>query len=409
MGLLKRWKEFREFQEVRDSMTLEEILLSAGVTLNDITVKQALNIPSVAACVDIISNTVASLPIYLYSDDKGKVTTIDDNRVDLLNDDTKDTLDGFQYKKAIVEDFLLYGTGYTYINRERNKVKSLHYVKNSDVSINVGVDPIFKSYDVLVNGTSYRDFQFLKITRKTKDGITGEGVIAENNKILSVAYNSLIFEEVLVKTGGNKKGFLKSQGRLSAEAIAELKKAWNNLYKNNTENIVVLNNGLDFQEASNTSVEMQLNEQKKTNSNEICKLFSMPSSILEGNASENDVNNFIKLCILPILKAIETSLNKDLLLPSEKKSFYFAFDTKDLMKGDMLKRYQAYEIAIKNGFLQWDEIRYFEDFEPYGLEFIKLGLQDVLFNPKTKEIYTPNTDKTTNIDNPMKGGEKNED
>src|SRR5690606_29833955 len=120
----------------------------------------------------------------------------------------------------------------------------------------------FKSYDILVSGKTFRDFEFIKLTRKSKDGVTGKGIIAENNKMLSVAYNSLIFEEILVKTGGNKKGFLKSQGRLSPDAIDQLKTAWNNLYKNNSENVVVLNNGLEFQEASNSSVEMQLNENK---------------------------------------------------------------------------------------------------------------------------------------------------
>ena len=231
--------------------------------------------------------------------------------------------------------------------------------------------------------------------------------------MLSVAYNSLVFENVLVKTGGNKKGFLKAQGKLSPDAIKELKQAWNNLYKNNTENVVVLNNGLDFQEASNTSVEMQLNENKKTNAIEICKMLNVPPALLDGTATEDEYNNYIKICGLPILKAIATTLNKELLLESEKGSFYFVADTKEILKGDMLKRYQAYEIAIKNGFLQWDEVRYIEDLEPYGLDFIKLGLQDVLFNPKTREIYTPNTNKSTNIDDPNKvleGGEKlNED
>jgi HK97 family phage portal protein len=171
---------------------------------------------------------------------------------------------------------------------------------------------------------------------------------------------------------------------------------------------VVLNNGLDFQEASNTSVEMQLNENKKTNSTEICRMFITPPSILDGTASVEVYNNWIKVCILPILIAIQTALNKDLLLQSEKGSFYFAFDTKELLKGDIEKRFKAYEIASKNGIMQIDEIRYREDLEPLGLDFIKLGLQDVLYNPKTKEIYTPNTNKTTDMTNPDKqlgGGE----
>jgi hypothetical protein len=138
-------------------------------------------------------------------------------------------------------------------------------------------------------------------------------------------------------------------------------------------------------------------------------MFITPTSILDGTANDEVYNNWIKVCIMPILIALQTALNKDLLLPSEKGSFYFAFDTKELFKGDMLKRYQAYEIAIKNGFMQWDEVRYNEDYEPYGVEFIKLGLQDVLYNPKTKEIYTPNTNKTADMTNPDKklgGGEE---
>jgi HK97 family phage portal protein len=407
MGFIQQWKEFRQYQK-EERMTLEEILLQAGISTETITKDQALNIPSVNACVSVISDTVASLPIRLFKAKNGKVSVVEDYRVGLLNDETKDTLDGFQFKKAIVEDYLLTGAGYAYINRERNTVKSLHYVDNVNLSVNVNADPIFKKYDILVNGAPYREFEFIKLTRKTKDGVTGKGIINENNKMLSVAYNSLIFEDILVKTGGNKKGFLKAQGRLSPEAITELKNAWNNLYKNNTENVVVLNNGLDFQEASNTSVEMQLNENKKTNSTEICKIFIVPPSILDGSASDEEYNNWIKTCILPILIAIQTALNKDLLLPSEKGSFYFAFDTKELLKGDIEKRFKAYEIATKNGIMQVDEVRYLEDLEPLGLDFIKLGLQDVLYNPVTKEIYTPNTNKSTNMDNPAKelgGGE----
>lgn len=393
---MKQWKEFRQYKEEREQ-SLEDILLRSGLLTETVTKDEALNIPAVSSCLGIITDTIASLPIHLYKEEDGEVKEVKDGRVSLLNDDTKDTLDGFQFKKSLIEDYLLDGAGYSYILREYNKVRSLHYVDSRNVSVSINADPIFKSYDILVNGETFQDFEFIKVTRKTKDGVTGKGIIDENNKILSVVYNSLVFEEVLVKTGGNKKGFMTSENKLSQEAVDSLKGAWNNLYKNNTDNVVILNKGLDFKEASNTSVEMQLNENKKTNSAEICKIFNMPTSLLEGNASDDEYNNFIKLCILPILKAIETALNKDLLLPSEKESFYFEFYKDELMKGDLLKRYQAYEIAVKNGILQVDEIRYKENYAPLGLDFIKLGLQDVLYNPKTGEIYTPNTDKTSKM------------
>jgi HK97 family phage portal protein len=308
-----------------------------------------------------------------------------------------------------VEDYLLTGSAYAYINRIRNTFKSLHYIDPVSTSIIMNTDPIFKSYTVNINGTPYRDYEFIKITRKTKNGATGIGIVDENNKLLSVSYNSLLFEENLVKTGGNKKGFLRAQNRISQEAIDALKTAWNNLYRNNSENVMILNNGLDFVESSNTSVELQLHQNKVANSAEICKIFNVPLNVLEGKATEEEYNNFIKVAILPILKAIETSLNKNLLLDKEKGSFYFAFDSSELLKGDIEKRYKAYEIGVKNGILQVDEVRYKEDLPPLGLEFIKLGLADVLYDPKTKTIYTPNTNQTTEMDGNSENEAPNEE
>ena len=67
---------------------------------------------------------------------------------------------------------------------------------------------------------------------------------------------------------------------------------------------------------------------------------------------------------------------------------------KQLLKGDILKRYQAYRIALQSRFMQPNEVRYEEDFEPYEYDFITLGLSDVLLDLKNKTIYTPNTNQT---------------
>ena len=228
--------------------TLEEILIQGGILTSTISKPQALNVPALSACVELIATTVASLPIKLYQEEKTSATKpLEDPRTDLLNGDTQDTMDGFQFKRALIEDYLLHGGGYAYINRTRNTVKSLHYVDTNMVAIDVGADPIFKKANIQVNGEMFREFQFIKMLRKSKNGVTGSGILKENNVMLSVAYNSMIFEETMVKSGGNKRGFLKAQGRLSKEAMDELKLGWKNLYGNSsTENVMVLNNGLDF-------------------------------------------------------------------------------------------------------------------------------------------------------------------
>jgi HK97 family phage portal protein len=418
------WWNFKKKAETRD-ISLNDLLLSANLDSSIITGEQAMTIPSLNAGINLISSTVASLPIKLYRKDGQKIKCLDDDpRVKMLNTTTGDLLDGFQMKKALVNDHILYGAGYMFINRERNNVKSLHYVSNPQVGIYlVNPDPIFKQMEFVIYGNVYKDFQMVKLTRKTKDGIQGIGLLSEANKALSVVWNTLQFQDMLVRTGGNKKGFLKAASRLSKEAIEELKAAFKNLYSNNNENVVVLNNGLEFQESNNNAVEMQINQNKQTDSDEIAKLLNIPVEILNGKVTNMDglYEAFIKLAIMPIIKAFEAALNKDLLLESEKGSFYFAFDTNELMKGNILQRFQAYDLAIKNGIFQVDEIRAKENVEPLGFDFIKLGLQDVLYDPDTKQIYTPNTNKLMKMgeqpaagDSPtagnsdLEGGEDNE-
>lgn len=381
----------------------EDALLRSILAADCMTRDQAMNVPAFAACVNKIAETISTIPIRLYKLVDGKLEEVkDDERPRCLNDDTGDTLDGVQFKRALTRDYLTGKGGYAFINRTGTRIKSLHYVKESEISFMFTSDPIFKDYDIMVQGTKYKPFEFLKVLRNTEDGRSGKSVVDENSEVLSVAYHSLKYEKGLVKTGGNKKGFIKSPKKLAQAAIEALKEAWRNLYQNNTENVVILNEGLEFQEASNTSVEMQLNENKKTNSDEICKLFNMPPAMINGGATEQDKINFVQYCLNPILKELECALNRDLLLELEKGSYYFAADTSELTKGDIEKRFRAYETASKNGFMQIDEIRLKENLPPLGLDFIRLGLQDVLYDPETKQFYMPNMNQTGGLGMPVK-------
>ena len=392
------FKRKREERADPEQIPVEDVLLKALLGRTPITKTEALSIPSVQGCINFIADTVAMLPIKLYQGKDGKTTEIeDDNRIKLLNDDTGDTLDAVQFWRALIADYFLGKGGYAYINRSGNKVLSLHYVDEQYIGINKNINPIFKDYDLMVNGLTYKPYEFIKLLRNTKDGARGISITEENQLMLSVAYNSLAFEENLVKKGGNKKGFLKSENRLEQDAIDNLKQAWRNLYGNSSDNVVVLNKGLEFQEASNTSVEMQLNENKETNSEEICKIFLVATNIIKGTASKEEYTNTFKMAVMPVLRVIECALNRELLLEKEKSSFYFAFDTKEMLKGDLKERFQAYREGIESNFLSINEVRFMENLPSLGIEWIKLGLDSVLYNPKTNEIYTPNTNKTADI------------
>lgn len=410
---------FKRADQVEEEHVLDE---STGEVLSNLSLapeyvgrERAMNIAALNACVNMIAGDVAKLPIRLYRRDGGKVEEMtDDRRVILLNKDPGDTLTAVELKKAMITDYYLGKGGYCFINKSGNEIKSLHYVDERNISFVYNTDPIYKSYSVLVDGKRYMPYQFLRVLRNTKNGREGTPIYDEAQRMMSAVYSLLKYEENQNVTGGNKKGFLKSQKKLSQTVINFVKSQWRKLYSNNAENVMVLNEGMEFQECSNTSMEMQLNQNKITNSKDICKLFLMPANILNGTPTEQDRKLYVEECLNPVISVLECALNRDLLLESEKKDHYFMVDTSDMTKGDQEKRYGAYEKALKNGFMQVDEVRARENMPPLGLNYIKLGLQDVLFDPATKDLYIPNMGQGMNLNDAAggtmtKGGDGNAD
>ena len=370
---------------------VNDLLLQALMNNDPITRENALTIPTVSGAVDFISNTIASMPVKLFKVKQGKVEEVEgDTRTKLLNGDTGDTLDAFQMKKAMVEDYLLGKGGYAYIRRNRNDITGLFYVKDIYITAYPSFNPIFKEFYIIVEGETYQPYEFIKLLRATKDGATGRGLTWEVATALQTAYQTLTYQLGLVKTGGNKKGFIKSQNRLTQEAIDTLKTAWANLYQNNTENVVVLNQGLEFQESSSSSVEMQLNQNKKTLADEINDIFH----IHKGNFDLT-----FKEAIYPIVRAFETALNRDLLLEKEKKNMFFEFDVKEVLRTNIKERYEAYSMALKSGIKTINEIRKMEN-DNYieGMDVLSFNLGSVLYDVNTHQYYTPNTDTVSTFE-----------
>lgn len=368
---------------------VDDVLLRALLQGEPITRENAMSVASVSAAVDFISNTIASMPVKLYKYKDGSVERRDDDpRVRMLNSDTGDTLDGFQMKKALVEDYLMGRGGYAYIQRNRNDVTGLFYVQDLYVSVLINANPIFKERKLMVYDAEYDLFQFIKLLRNTKDGASGTGLTDEVSKVLETAFTTILYQLNAVKSGGTKKGFLTSDHKLGQQEINALKKAWNNLRKLDSDNVVMLNKGLDFKEASESSVDMQLDQNKRTLTDEINNIFHI---------YPNDYYRTFKEAIYPIVKAFETALNRDLLLEKEKKNMFFEFDVKEILRVDIKERYEAYKLAKETGFMTINEIRRAENMNRIeGMDVINVGLASVLFDANTHQYYTPNTDSLTN-------------
>ena len=401
MGLFRRNKDVKN--ETTSGVITGEDFINALLNGETISKENALSIPAVASAIDTIAGKISTIPLKLYKETiengKKKVETQEDARCKLINDDTGDTLDGVQFKKAIVTDYLLDKGGYAFLKMKGNKAEALHFVEAEKITILKNEDPIFKSFSLQVNGKTYKDYQFIKLLRNTKDGASGASVREEISQALMTAYQSLLMQYASTKKGGKKRGFLMTEKVLTKEVLEKLKQDWESLYSNDGLNSIVLPSGAKFQESTDSTFETSVNATRKQLNDEINAIFHI---------GKTEAETFIN-AIVPILSAFECAINRVLLLEKEKASgLFFAFDTKDTIKGDMKTRFEAYGIGIEKGFIMPNEARYLENMDELdGLDVINFGLGAVVYNPKTKTYYTPNTDTTASLNGGNAGG-KNE-
>ena len=386
MGLFNFFKkEKREFSSINSNQDDLTKILEGSTESSTITREMAMQIPSLKAGVGFIADLVSSLEIKLHKETDGKVETIsDDYRLKLLNDETGDMLNSYQMKQSLVRDFIVAGNGYCYLNKDRNRIISIHYVEPSRVSVTPSVDPIFKDGKLIVNGVLYNNYDFIIFAKNTVNGLNGNGLLDENNNILELAYNTLAFANSNIKAGGIKRGVVKSSKKLEKDAIDYLKSSWAELYDtNNSKNkVIILNDSLDFKELSQTSIELQILENRKINDADILNLIKMPINILNGTATEQKYNNFIKSTIIPILSQLESAFNTALLLETEKSDgYFFEFDTRSLLKGNTLERFNTYKTAIDSGLMSVNECRFQESLDPIPhMDILKMSLGNIIYN-----------------------------
>ena len=95
------------------------------------------------------------------------------------------------------------------------------------------------------------------------------------------------------------------------------------------------------------------------------------------------------------------------MLEKEKAELFFAFDIKEILKGDLKERFEAYKIAKETGWITENEIRYLENYDAIeGLDIIAMSLGNVIYDVNSKTYYTPNTDSSKSM---SKGGDNSEE
>lgn len=388
MGWIDR---LRRRRSVAGAITQDELAskLNGGAAMSK---GQALAIPAVAGAVEFIAGQAASLPLRLYREEDGRVREVqDDPRLQILNDDNGDGMSGYQWRKAAVRDYLLMGRAYLYRNIRRNQLISLHYVDEAYVTVIPGTDPIYKSSRIQVNGQTYRDYDFVRILRNSRDGATGYGIIQESSDLLWTMDTLQKFERIMVASGGNRRGVFQAKKQLSREMLEEVRDLARRIYSGDSTAAMVLNSNIEFTQTSATPVEMQMTQLATQLNHSLYQALNLPPGVLE-DGNDAALRQGVRMAVMPVLSAFEAALNKDLLLESEKGTLFFAFDTREMLKGDMESRYRAYGEALRDGWISINEVRYREDMDPIaGMDVLSMSLASVIYDTNTQSYFVPNT------------------
>lgn len=364
--------------------------LSPLVNGKTITKQQAMSIPVVTKSVNWIASAISGLPIKMYKrTDKGYVEVYDDYRLPLLNNYSGNCMTANDLKKQLITDLLLDGNGYAYISKLGNKIEKLSYIPTNKLTYTESVDNINKIVNIWVDGKQVMDYNVFRLVNNTKNGVSGIGFVSDCQDLLSTILGSLQYENSSISSGV-RRGFLKSKSKLDKDKMDELKQAWKRLTNPNQSDVLVLNAGIEFEDASSTATESQLSQNKTINMHQILAYFGLPTNFFEG-ANSDSYLTAVRIAVLPIVKQLVTAFNNYLLLESEKQDLKFDIDTSELLRINANERFTAYQTGLSSGILTIDEVRRMENLPVLDMQYLKLGLGDVLYNIADGSIFVPNT------------------
>lgn len=400
---------FKKEKRSTENDVIADVLNGLSPLVNGKTIakQQAMSIPAVTKSVNWIASAISGLPIKMYKrTDKGFVEVYDDYRLPLLNNYSGNCMTANDLKKQLITDLLLDGNGYAYISKLGNKIEKLSYIPTNKLTYTESVDNINKIVNIWVDGKQVQDYNVFRLVNNTKNGVSGIGFISDCQDLLSTILGSLQYENSSISSGV-RRGFLKSKAKLDKDKMDELKQAWKRLTNPNQSDVLVLNAGIEFEPADNSSSESQLSQNKQINIHQILTYFGLPTNFFEG-ANSDSYLTAVRIAVLPIVKQLVTALNNYLLLESEKQDLKFDIDTSELLRINANERFTAYQTGLSSGILTIDEVRRMENLPVLDMQYLKLGLGDVLYNIKDGSIFVPNTGAIVDSKDTSKNVENND-
>lgn len=387
---------------------------SSGKTVNE---KTAMQTSAVYACVRILAETIASLPLHTYKyTENGKEKAIEHHIYSLLSEEPNPEMTSFVFRETLMGHLLLWGNAYAQIIRDgRGKVLALYPLLPNRMTVDRASNgeiyytyirseednPSLKGY-----GQVYlRNDEVLHIPGLGFDGLIGYSPIAMAKNAVGMAIATEEYGASFFANGANPGGVLEHPGVVKDPK--RVRESWNSVYQgsSNAHRVAVLEEGMKFQSIGIPPEQAQFLETRKFQLNEIARLFRIPPHMI-GDLDKSSFSNieqqsleFVKYTLDPWVIRWEQALKRSLLSEEEKKKYFIKFNVDGLLRGDYQSRMNGYATGRQNGWLSTNDIRELENLNRISEE---LGGDLYLINGNMTKLK----DAGAFANNKNSGGEK---
>ncbi len=333
-----------------------------------VTPETSMRVAAVYACVSVLSQSVGQLPLILYKRSAGGADPADQHPLyqRLLN---------LPNPEMTSQDVLEMGMNHLCL-----RGRAFHQVVRSEGQV-VEINPLnpdwvrmFRTpggalaYSFMQPGGPIREFgveQCWRVIGMTHNGVEGVSPLTYARESIGLAMATEEHGAKLFTNGAQLSVTMEVPDVLSDTAYKRLKDSFKDKYSGsaNAWTPLILEEGMKANKLSMTNVDSQFIEARRFQLEEICRIYRVPPHKIQemSRATFNNIEHltmdFVNSSLVPWLRRYELTINRDLLLPSERKKYFARFDVDSLQRGDMQARANYYASGIANTWLCPDEAR----------------------------------------------------
>ena len=343
---------------------------AAGKRVNETT---SMRVSAVYACVHVLAETLASLPLFVYErQERGKKKSTDHPLHSVLHDQPNNRLTSTEFFELMMGHLALRGNAYAeIIPGLRGAVEQLLPIHPDFVEVEELGNRKLR-YVIREENRQERRLtqeQVLHVRGLSSDGICGMSVLGAARETFGLALGQQEYGATVFANQTKLSGVLEHPGKIDHEGYKRIRESWQSTYggSRNAHKTAVLEEGMKFNPISMTSEDAQFIESRQFQVTDICRFFRVPPHMIAelSRATFSNIEHqsigFVVYTMMPWIRRWEQAIQRDLMVDER---FFARFSVNGLLRGDVKSRMEAYQIGVQNGWLSPNDVRELEDMNP---------------------------------------------